>query len=129
MQALFCFLRSLGFARIRLCPLGGEVLHHDSVSMIVSRNTAFTGNFVIRSYEQEHFSSTRFSVNSSDHSGRSSDGIPRTFSLSPFFVFFHFCWFMRRAFLPILCCSYSHFLLMLDVAWKSQYPAMKMLEK
>ena len=27
-----------GFARIRLDPLGGQVLHHDCVSMIVSRS-------------------------------------------------------------------------------------------
>ena len=35
------------FARIRLDPLGGQVLHHDCISMIVSRFTTFTENFVI----------------------------------------------------------------------------------
>ena len=35
------------FARIRLDPLSGEVLHHDCISVIVSRFTIFTENFVI----------------------------------------------------------------------------------
>ena len=47
LQAPFGFLRSVCFARIRLDPLGGQVLHHDCVSMIVSRFTTFTENFVI----------------------------------------------------------------------------------
>ena len=34
LQAPLCFLRSFWFARIRLDPLGGQVLHHDSISMI-----------------------------------------------------------------------------------------------
>ena len=42
-----CFLRSFCFARIRLNPLGGHVLHHDCKSMIASRSTTFTENFVI----------------------------------------------------------------------------------
>ena len=46
-QALFRFLRSFCFARIRLDPLSSQVLHHNSVSMIVSRFTTFTENFVI----------------------------------------------------------------------------------
>ena len=33
-------------------------------------------------------SSARFSVNSCNHPGRSSNGFPRTFSLSPFFISF-----------------------------------------
>ena len=47
LQAHLCFLRSFCFARIRLDPLGGQVLHHDCISMIVSRFTTFTENFVI----------------------------------------------------------------------------------
>ena len=37
LQAPLCFLRSFCLARIRLDPLGGQVLHHDCKSMIVSR--------------------------------------------------------------------------------------------
>ena len=47
LQAPLCFLRSFCFARIRLAPLGGQVLHHEYISMIVSRFTTFTENFVI----------------------------------------------------------------------------------
>ena len=47
LQAPLCFLRSFCFARIRLDPLGGQVLHHDSISMTVSRSTTITENFVI----------------------------------------------------------------------------------
>ena len=47
LQAPWCFLRSFYFARIRLDPLGGQVLHHDCISVIVSRFTTFTENFVI----------------------------------------------------------------------------------
>ena len=43
LQASLCFLRSFCFARIRLDPLGGQVLHHDCISMIAT----FTENFVI----------------------------------------------------------------------------------
>ena len=47
LQAPLCFLWSFCFARIRLDPLGGQVLQHDCISMIVSRFTTFTENFVI----------------------------------------------------------------------------------
>ena len=47
LQLLLCFLRSFCLARIRLDPLGCQVLHHDCMSMIVSRFTTFTENFVI----------------------------------------------------------------------------------
>ena len=47
LKALFCFLRSFCFARIRLNPLSCQILFHDSISMIVTRFTAFTENFVI----------------------------------------------------------------------------------
>ena len=47
LQAPFGFLRSFCFARIRLDPLGSQVLHQDCISMIVWRFTSFTKNFVI----------------------------------------------------------------------------------
>ena len=47
LQAPLCFLRSFCFARIRLDTLCGLVLHHDCISMIVSRFTTFTENLVI----------------------------------------------------------------------------------
>ena len=47
LQAPFGILRSFCFARIRLDPLGGQVLHHDCISLIVSRFTTFTENLVI----------------------------------------------------------------------------------
>ena len=51
LQAPLCFLRSFCFARIRLNPLAGQVLHRDCISMIVSRFTTFTENFVICCYQ------------------------------------------------------------------------------
>ena len=51
LQAPLCFLRCFCFARIQLEPLGGQVLHHDCISMIVSRFTTFTENFVICCYQ------------------------------------------------------------------------------
>ena len=51
LQAPLCFLRSFCFARIRLDQLGSQVLHHDCISMIVSRFTFFTENFVICCYQ------------------------------------------------------------------------------
>ena len=47
LQAPLSFLRSFCFARILLDPFGGQVLHHDCISMIVSRFTTFTVKFVI----------------------------------------------------------------------------------
>ena len=47
LQAPVGFLRSFCFARIRLDLLGGQVLHHGCMSIIVSRFTTFTENFVI----------------------------------------------------------------------------------
>ena len=44
-QAPLCFLRSFRSARIRLDPLGGQVLHHDCISMITAWFTFFTENF------------------------------------------------------------------------------------
>ena len=60
LQAPFGFLRSLCFARIRLDPLGGQVLHHDCISMIVSRFTTFTENFAICCYQVTKIFSTRY---------------------------------------------------------------------
>ena len=47
LQAASCFLRSLCFARIRLDPLGVQVLHHDCIAVIVSRFASFTENFLL----------------------------------------------------------------------------------
>ena len=47
LQPPLCFPRNFCFARIRLGPLSSQVLHHDCISMIVSRFTTFTENFVI----------------------------------------------------------------------------------
>ena len=55
---------------------------------------------------------------SSNHSGRSNNGFPRTFSLSPFALFFRF----------LLVHATSHFLLMRDAMWEPLLPAMLMLE-
>ena len=60
LQAPLCFLRSFCFARIRLDPLGGQVLHHDCISMIVSRFTIFTENFVICCYQVTKIFCTRY---------------------------------------------------------------------
>ena len=51
LQAPLCFLTSFCFARTRLDPLGGQVLHHDCISMIVSRFKTFAENFVICCYQ------------------------------------------------------------------------------
>ena len=47
-------------ARIRLDPLGGQVLHHDCISMIVSRFTSFTENLVICCYQVTKIFCTRY---------------------------------------------------------------------
>ena len=60
LQAPLCFLRSFCFARIRLDPLGGQVLHHDCTSVIVSRFTIFTENLVICCYLVTKILSTRY---------------------------------------------------------------------
>ena len=48
------------FARKRLDPLGGQVLHHDCISMIVSRFTTFTENFVICCYQVTKIFCTKY---------------------------------------------------------------------
>ena len=50
-KAPLCFLRSFCLARIRLDPLSGQVLHHDRISMIISRFTTVTENFMICCYQ------------------------------------------------------------------------------
>ena len=60
LQAPFGVLRSFCFGRIRLDPLGGQVLHHDCISMIVSRFTTFTENFVICCYQVTKIHSARY---------------------------------------------------------------------
>ena len=60
LQASLSFLWSFCFARIRLDPLGGQVLHLDCISIIVSRFTTFTENFVICCYQVTKIFSTRY---------------------------------------------------------------------
>ena len=60
LQASLCFLRSFCFARFRLDPLGGQVLNHDCMSMIVSRFTIVTENFVICCYQVTKIFCTKY---------------------------------------------------------------------
>ena len=70
LQAPLCFLRSFCFAQIRLNPLGGQVLHPDCISMIVSRFTTFTENFVFCCNQITKFFCTRYdSANASSTRG------------------------------------------------------------
>ena len=62
LQATLCFLRSFCFARIRLNPLGGQVLYDDCISMIVSRFTTFTENFAICCIQITKISCTRYGI-------------------------------------------------------------------
>ena len=65
-----CFLKSFCFARIRLDPLGGQVLHRNCISMIVSRFTTFTENFVIGSNQITKIICTKYgSTNTSSARG------------------------------------------------------------
>ena len=60
LQAPLRFLRSFCLARIRLDPLGGQVLHHDCISMIVSRFAIVTEDLVICCYQVTNIFSTRY---------------------------------------------------------------------
>ena len=50
----------LVFARICLDPLSDQVLHHDCISVIVSRFAIVTNNLVICCYQVTNFFSTRY---------------------------------------------------------------------
>ena len=79
LQAPLSFLRSFCFARVWLYPLGGQVLHHYSVSMIVSRFTTFTETFVIRwnqitkIFRSRHDCTSAFSARSPGNLGSQAD--------------------------------------------------------
>ena len=60
LQAPLCFLWSFCFARIRLDPLSGQVLHHDCISMIVSRFTSFTEDLEIGCHQITKIVCTRY---------------------------------------------------------------------
>ena len=75
LQAPFGFLRSFCFARIRLDPLGIQVLHHDCISMIVPKFTSFTDNFVIGCNQITKIFCTRY-----DSTNASSARCPCNFS-------------------------------------------------
>ena len=109
LQASLCFLRSFCFARIRMDPLGCQVLH-DCISMIVSRFTTFTENFVICCNQVTNIFCTRYgSVNASSARGPCDFGpladlalsVFREVSLNTVFTQFRTShmlqrWFMRR---------------------------------
>ena len=86
LQALLGFLRSFCFARMRLDPLGSQVLHHDCISMIVSKFTTFTENFVICCYQVTKIFCTKYgSANTSSARGpcdSGTSGRSRNFDLS-----------------------------------------------
>ena len=64
------FPESFCFARIRLDPLGGQVLHHDCISMIVSRFATVTEDLVICCCQINKIFSTRYgSANASSARG------------------------------------------------------------
>ena len=85
LQALLRYLRSFGLARIRLDPLGGQVLHHDCISMIVSRFTTFTENFVICCYQVTKFFCTRYgSTNASSARSPCNFGLVTDLAISVF---------------------------------------------
>ena len=60
LQAPWCFLRIFCSARIRLNPLGGQVLHYDCIWIIVSRFTTFTEIFVICCYQVTKIFCTKY---------------------------------------------------------------------
>ena len=70
LQASLGFLWSFCFARIRLDPLTGQVLHHDCISVIVSIFTTFTENLVICCYQITKIFCTKYdSTNTSSARG------------------------------------------------------------
>ena len=60
LQAPSGFLRNICLARIRLDPLGGQVLHQECIAMLVSRFTTFTENFVIGCNQITTFFCTKY---------------------------------------------------------------------
>ena len=60
LQAPLCFLRSFCFARIRLDPLGGQVLHHDCISVLVLRFAIVALDLVICCYQVTKIVSSRY---------------------------------------------------------------------
>ena len=85
LQAPLCFLKSFCFARIRLDPLGGQVLHHDCISMIVSRFTSFTDNFKIGCNQITNICCTRYgSANTSSSWGSCNFGPLADLAISVF---------------------------------------------
>ena len=85
LQAPLCFLRSFCFARKRLDLFGGQVLHHDCISMIVLRFTIFNENFVICCNQITKIFSTRYnSANASSARGPSNIGPLTDLAISVF---------------------------------------------
>ena len=73
LQAPLCFLRSFCFARIRLDPLGGQVLQHGCISVIVSRFAIVTEDLVICCYQVTNIFCTRFDCTNASSARSPSD--------------------------------------------------------
>ena len=87
LQAPLCFLRSFCFARIRLDPLVGQVLHHDCISVIVSRFTTFTENLVIGCNQVTKIFCTKYdSTNASSARGTCNFGPLTDLAISVFMI-------------------------------------------
>ena len=84
LQAPSGFLRSC-FARMRLDPLSGQVLHHDCISMIVPKFTFFTENFVICCNQINKIFCTKYdSANTSSARGPCDFGLLSDLAISVF---------------------------------------------
>ena len=64
LQAPFSFLRSFCSTRIRLNPLSCQVLHHNCISVIVSRFISFGEDFVICCYQVAKIFCTKYDFTS-----------------------------------------------------------------
>ena len=85
LQAPFGFLKSFCFARIRLDPWSSQVLHLDCKSMIVSRFTPFTNNFVIGCNQiTKNFCMRYHSANTSSARGPCDFGVLADLAISVF---------------------------------------------
>ena len=57
-------MRNSNFARIRLNPLSGKILHHDCVSMVFPRFTFLVENSVICCYQVTELRCSRYCITS-----------------------------------------------------------------
>ena len=105
LQALLRCLSSFRFTWVRLYPPSSQVLYHDSVSMIVSRFTSFTKDFVVRSsliskmFRSGHDRSSAFSARSPRYFRPQTDmatPVFREMSKNVLFTRYHFCSRLQR---------------------------------